>query len=233
MDDGRYGVPVDAANRPQPKAAPQPLLVSAGEAGRATPPPTWGWCRGHVRKPYICLETGRPGGGDLGSPAENESVTIASGKEEIDAWERTIATQLRRPEVALASTGIEALGLDAGDALGAWADHHDRARVAVPPARRPPPARSRAPARRRRPTGRAPSHDADRIPPGLFTKRSAPALHRPPTRPAAASIDDPQLRNQRSCDRAGASAVQGPWDRLAGAGLHAPNVRPQPIPPAN
>ena len=161
---GRCGEPA------QTQAAPQPLLVSAGEAAT--------YSTAYLGLVEVTFENRTSVwkqvdqvAVDFGSPAKNQSVTIAS-EEEIDAWERTIAISCAARRWPLASTGIEALGLAAGDALGAWADHHDRAPVAgaagAPPAAGPEPSAGPPP----------PSYpDAHllttpiRIPPGLFTKR--------------------------------------------------------------
>jgi len=160
-----YGVPVDAANRPQAAAAPPALLVSASEVSTYSSRylglvevtfenPTSVW----KQVDHVTL--------DFGSPAKNQSVTIASG-DDIDAWARAITMRIALQNPNAPTTGIDALPLDK---LGAWVDHHAPAPAAAPAAVPAGPGASPVPP----PPSYPDQHlltTPFRIPPGLFTKR--------------------------------------------------------------
>jgi hypothetical protein len=153
LGDGNYGVPVDAANRPQPPAASPPILVSASEASTYSTP--------YLGLVEVTFENNTPVwkevehvAVDFGSPAKNQSVTIPSG-EDIDAWERAITIRIIRGG-NIATTSIEAMGLNAGNALSAWASHLHHASTQPPPPSYPDQHLLSAPFR---------------IPPGLFATR--------------------------------------------------------------
>ena len=175
VDDGHYGVPVDAANRPQATAAPPPLLVSAGEAAT--------YSTSYLGLVEVTFENRTAVWKqvdrvtlDFGSPAKNQSIAIASA-DDIDTWERAITIRVITQRRPLAATAVEALGVDAGDTLGSWAQHHQRAAapavVSGAPASAPP--ATDAPASAVATTPPYPEQHLlttpFRIPPGLFTKR--------------------------------------------------------------
>src|SRR5215831_6920684 len=116
IDNGPYGVPVDAANRPEAAGAPPPLLISATEVTSTSTAyvglvevtfenKTSVW----KQVDHVTL--------DFGGAAKNQSVTIASG-DDIDAWERAITIRNALLQAPVPSAGIEAVG--AHDKLGAW-----------------------------------------------------------------------------------------------------------------
>jgi hypothetical protein len=169
IDNGNYGVPVDAANRPQTEAAPPPLLVSAAEA------PTYSSrYLGLVEVTFenrtsVWKQVDRVAV-SFGSPSKNQNVTIASG-EDIAAWERAI-TIGRAIALTNAGSGIEALGRVPVDRLGAWVDQHHPAAAAAG-ADAPAAAGAQASA-----VPTPPSYPDQhllttpfRVPPGMFTKR--------------------------------------------------------------
>ncbi len=166
--NGSYGVPVDAANRPQATAAPPPLLVSASEASS--------YSTAYLGLVEVTFENRTSVWKqvervtlDFGSATKNQSVTIASG-DDIDAWERAITLRNALVPTIPPITGIEAVG--ALDKLGSWIGHR-RAAAATPttgPAAAGVPEASAAPT--------PPSYPEQhllttpfRIPPGLFAKR--------------------------------------------------------------
>jgi hypothetical protein len=182
-EGGRLGVPVDAANRPQTAVTPPALVVSALEASSYSTRylglvevtfenRTAVW----KQVDHVAVDFG----------AANKRVTIASAAD-IDAWERAITIRDRHETFPLAVTGIEALGLDAGDGLGAWASHPAPAVAAPAPVAvaAPAPTGAAAPAVAVAAPGAAagtapapPAYPAQhllttpfRIPPGLSTKR--------------------------------------------------------------
>lgn len=156
IGSGPYGVPVDAANRPQATAAPPALLISATEVTSYSTAylglvevtfenRTSVW----KQVDHVSL--------DFGSAAKDQSVTIASG-DDIDAWERAITIRNALLQQATAPlAGIEAVG--AHDKLGAWVGglHPSPDASAVPT-----------------PPSYPDQHlltTPFRVPPGLFTKR--------------------------------------------------------------
>jgi hypothetical protein len=116
---GNYGIPIDAESRPASAAAPPPLLVSAREASTYStrylglvevtfenPTPVWK----QVDRVAV----------DFGSPAKDQSVTIASG-DWINAWERAIKIRQLSLGKSAGGTAIEVLGFGvAVDAFDAW-----------------------------------------------------------------------------------------------------------------
>jgi hypothetical protein len=128
-EDIRYGVPLDAANRPQAAAAPPPLVVRASEA------PTYSTSYlGLVEVTFenhtgVWKQVDRVAL-DFGSPAKNQTVTIASA-DDIDAWERAIALLLGQgnPAMTAMRTAIEGLGAGPADRLTAWLGQRERAAV--------------------------------------------------------------------------------------------------------
>ena len=170
IDNGNYGVPVDAANRPQASAAPPPLLVSAGEA-----PSYSSRYLGLVEVTFenrtsVWKQVDRVAL-SFGSATKSRNIAIASG-EEIEAWERAI-TIGRAIALTNAGTGIEALGRVPVDRLGAWVDQRHPAAAAAGTTDAGAPAGVGSGA-----VPTPPSYPDQhllttpfRIPPGLFTKR--------------------------------------------------------------
>ncbi len=117
---GNYGVPLDAQNRRAPPPAATQLVVSAREAA--------GYSTRYLGLIEVTFENRTPVWKqvdrvevDFGSPANDQSVTIASG-DQINAWER--ATKIIHLSINSGGgpTAIEALGLGvAVDAFGAVA----------------------------------------------------------------------------------------------------------------
>jgi hypothetical protein len=170
VDNANYGVPVDAANRPQATVAPTPLMVSAGEASS--------YSTSYLGLVEVTFENRTPVWKqvdrvtlDFGSPAKNQSVTIASA-DDIDAWERAITIH-GAIQATNAATGIEALGMRPVDRLGVSIGQHHPAAPATGAGGVPVAAGAEAS------TVPAPPSYPDqhllttpfRIPPGLFTKR--------------------------------------------------------------
>ncbi|HVV49270.1 MAG TPA: hypothetical protein VHO06_06415 [Polyangia bacterium] len=174
INSGPYGVPVDAGNRPLAAAVPPPLLVSASEVTSYSTRYLGLVEVTFENRTAVWKQVDRVSL-DFGSAAKDQSVTIA-GADDIDAWERaiTIRNALQGlPRAGGGDIGIEALGLDAGDALGAWAVHRPPAAAApdtaAPPTAGGPPPNAAPP---------APVYPVQhllttpfRIPPGLFAKR--------------------------------------------------------------
>lgn len=143
---GNYGLPLDAQNRPAPAAPAAQVLVSAREAA--------GYSTRYLGLVEVTFENNTPVWKQVdrvevsfGSPAKDQSVTIASG-DQINAWERATKVTLLSVGASEGPTAIEALGLRvAVDAFGAVAAaapaYPDQHLLTVPFA----------------------------IPPGLFTKR--------------------------------------------------------------
>jgi hypothetical protein len=88
LEGPRYGVPVDAANRPQGTVAPPQLLVSAKEV-TATSTPYLGLVEVTFENHTSVWKQVDRVAVDFGSPAKNQSVTIASG-DDIAAWVRAV-----------------------------------------------------------------------------------------------------------------------------------------------
>lgn len=111
-----YGVPVDAANRPQAAKAPPALWVSAAEAVN--------YSTRYLGLVEVTFENRTPVwkqvdrvGLDFGSPAKDQSVTIASA-EDIDAWVQAIRIRPFSPAI-VTGTAIDSLGWRVlGDVLG-------------------------------------------------------------------------------------------------------------------
>jgi hypothetical protein len=168
VGDATYGVPVDAANRPQPVAAPPPLLVSAGEA--ATYSTTYmGLVEVTFENRTSAWKQVDHVTVDFGSPAKNQSVTIAAA-DDVDVWERAITMRTALQPIG-ATTAIEALGIRPVDKLGFWIGPYRPAAEAVAAAGIPADAQASA-------VPPKPSYPDQyllttpfRIPPGLFTKR--------------------------------------------------------------
>jgi hypothetical protein len=196
INNGSYGVPVDAGNRPLAAAAPPQLLVSASEA------PSYSTTYlGLVEVTFenrtaVWKQVDRVAL-DFGGPAKNQSVTIASG-DDIDAWERAIkfrcvilATCANR--TTLAPTAIETMGLGFSfDTLGAWVGQHGQRAVTTSAAGAPEAS-----------TVATPSYPDQhllttpfRIPPGLFTKRWI--LLSTPANPPGGCIDSMVLSYETS-----------------------------------
>lgn len=195
VDDGRYGVPVDAANRPQSAAAPQPLMVSASEAGSYSTT-YMGLVEVTFENRTSVWKQVDHVAVDFGSPAKNQSVTIASA-DDIDVWERALALSSAVTRWPLAATGIEALGLDAGDTLGAWAGHRRRASTAG--AGGAPDVAALEPSAVPTTSSYPDQHlltTPIRIPPGLFTKRWI--LLTTPANPPGGCIDSMILSYETS-----------------------------------
>jgi hypothetical protein len=171
VGNGSYGVAVDTANRPQATAPPSPLQVSAGEVASYSTSYLGLVEVTFENRTSVWKQVDRVTV-DFGSPARNQSISIAS-EEDIDAWERAIAISRAIAARPLATTGIEALGLHAGAALGPWAGRQDRARAASGSA--PAPAAAGSEATAVAPTPSYPDQHLlttpFRIPPGLFAKR--------------------------------------------------------------
>lgn len=168
VSDATYGVPVDAANRPQPVAAPPPLLVSAGEAAT--------YSTAYMGLVEVTFENRTSAwkqvdhvAVDFGSPAKNQSVTIAAA-DDVDVWERAITMRTALQPIG-ATTAIEALGIHPVDKLGFWIGAYHPAAEAAGAAGAPADAQAGA-------VPPKPSYPDQyllttpfRIPPGLFTKR--------------------------------------------------------------
>jgi hypothetical protein len=115
---GNYGVPLDAQNRRAPPAAAPQLLVSAREAAT--------YSTRYLGLVEVTFENRTPVWKqvdrvevDFGSPANDQSVTIASG-DQINAWERATKIVQLSAHTGEGPTAIEALGLGvAVDAFGA------------------------------------------------------------------------------------------------------------------
>jgi hypothetical protein len=111
-----YGVPVDAANRPQAAKAAPALWVSAAEAVN--------YSTRYLGLVEVTFENRTPVwkqvdrvGLDFGNPAKDRSVTIAS-TEDIDAWVQAIRIRPFSPAI-VTGTAIDGLGLRVlGDVLG-------------------------------------------------------------------------------------------------------------------
>jgi hypothetical protein len=137
---GGYGVPVDVANRPQAKVPPPPLLVSASEAPSYSSP-YLGLVEVTFENRTAVWKQVDSVSLDFGSPAKNQSVTIASA-DDMNAWERaiTIRDAIRGTN---STTAIDALELRPVDKLADWVAQPDQQLLTTP----------------------------FRIPPGLFAKR--------------------------------------------------------------
>ena len=116
---GTYGVPVDLANRPIATAASSPLLVSALEAST--------YSTRNVGLVEVTFENRTPVwkqvdrvAVEFGSPANDQSVKIASGNE-IGAWTRVMIIRAT-PGGGRDTTAIEALvsWRVPPDTIGAW-----------------------------------------------------------------------------------------------------------------
>lgn len=171
---GNSGVPLDAQNQPAPAAAPTPLLVSAREASTYSTPYV-----GLVEVTFenhtaVWKQVDRVAV-DFGSPAKNQSVTIAS-EEGINAWQRAVNIRMLSVGGAGGATAIESLGLGvAVDAFGVSAGQPpgQQQRVAAAPVAGAPavgPDPGAVPP--------APTYPDQHlltvpfsVPPGLFTKR--------------------------------------------------------------
>lgn len=183
MEGGRLGILVDAANRPQTTATPPALVVSAIEASS--------YSTRYLGLVEVTFENRTAVWKQVDHVAVNfggagQGVAIASAAD-IDAWERAITIRDRQETFPAAQTGIEALGLDAGDALGAWASHPATAAPAPAPAAvaapapvgpAAPPVAAPAPGDAGSATPAPPAYPKQhllttpfRIPPGLSTKR--------------------------------------------------------------
>jgi hypothetical protein len=170
VESGPYGVPVDAANRPQTTPAPPPLLISASEASS--------YSTAYLGLVEVTFENRTSVWKqvervtlDFGSAAKNQSISIASG-DDIDAWERAITIRNALLPTAPPLMGIEAVG--GVDKLGAWIGR--RRPAAAPPATGA--AAAAAPAPEASTVATPPSYPEQhllttpfRIPPGLFAKR--------------------------------------------------------------
>ena len=129
----QVGVAVDAANRPEVLTAPPALLISASEA------PSYSTT--YLGLVEVTFEN-RTGvwkqvdrvAVDFGSPAKNQSVTIATA-EDIDAWRRAIRLGSAAAS-GLTSTGIEMVGMGPLETLGTATGQRagTAATVAVPAA---------------------------------------------------------------------------------------------------
>lgn len=116
---GNSGVPIVTENRPTSAAAAPLLLVSAREASS--------YSTRYLGLVEVTFENRTPAWKqvdrvalDFGSPARDQSVTIASG-DEISAWERAIKIRGLSLREGSGPTAIETLGLGvAVDAFGAW-----------------------------------------------------------------------------------------------------------------
>jgi len=174
--DVQYGVPLDAANRPQAAAATPALMVSASEA------PSYSTTYlGLVEVTFenrtaVWKQVDRVSV-DFGSPAKNQSITIASG-DDIDAWERAIALRGIGQGIYVGlggyvQTAIESSGVGLVDRLASLIGQHHQAGAAgvaagAPAAAGAPPSALPTP----------PSYPDQhllttpfRVPPGLFAKR--------------------------------------------------------------
>jgi hypothetical protein len=91
-----YGIPVDAANRPLPPDAPQPLMVSATEV-----PDLSTAYMGLIKVTFenhtpVWKQVDRVAVG-FGGPAKAQSVTIAA-QADIEAWERALGIHPTSPD---------------------------------------------------------------------------------------------------------------------------------------
>jgi len=168
--NGAYGVPVDSANRPQPNAAPPPLVVSASEAA--------GYSTAYLGLVEVTFENRTSVwkqvdqvAVDFGSLIKDESVTIAPAAD-IDAWERAITIRGAIVSTNFA-TGIEALGIRPVDRLNVWIGQHHPAAVGASAAAVPAATSTEAST-----VATPPSYPDQhllttpfRVPPGMFTKR--------------------------------------------------------------
>jgi hypothetical protein len=169
-------VPLDAANRPQATAASPPLVVSASEA-----PNYSSAYLGLVEVTFenhtaVWKQVDRVSV-DFGSPANNQSVTIASA-EDIEAWERAIGLggNVQGTYVGQGGyvhTAIESLGVGLVDRLASLIGQHHQAAAAAVAAGAPAAAGAQASA-----VPPPPSYPEQhllttpfRVPPGLFAKR--------------------------------------------------------------
>jgi hypothetical protein len=182
LDDGHSGVPLDAANRPLAAAAPPPLVVSASEAASYSSAYLGLVEVTFENRTAVWKQVDRVSV-DFGSPAKNQTVTIASA-DDIDAWERSIVLGGNPQGIYFGPAGyvhtaIEAHGVGSVERLAALIGPRHRAEAA--PGAAGTPAAPGAPAAAGAQASAVPpppSYPAQhllttpfRVPPGLFAKR--------------------------------------------------------------